>query len=118
MAEDWDSVILDVLDAVEDVGFDATLEKRGAKSGPEYAPVFSAPTSVAMRAVSLRSKTYGYSQGMPFRYDEALLVSVSDASIPEKEDRVYVDGVKYVIKELEAIRPGGTDVAYKLWLKA
>ena len=41
---DWASVAAEVATAIASVGFAATLEKPGAKTGPDWAPVIGAAT--------------------------------------------------------------------------
>ena len=96
-------------------GFEVTLEKRGATTGPEWAPVAGTPTTHPLVAID---------QNIQHRDETGTLIGTSSrvlmveaiGIVPAKADRVMVRGVWHEIVDVMPEATGGVDLFYSLTL--
>lgn len=115
MAEDWAAVAAEVADAIAEVGFAAVLEKPGANTGPEWAPVIGAPTTSAITIIDDTINIVNLAGTLVTQEERVLTVSTAGLA-PQKADRVQVRGIWHQISRVTPIAPGGVDLMYEVRL--
>jgi len=95
----------------------ATIKRKGAQTGPDYAPVYGPDT---LHSFTVLYASFDFAD----RADTAVLstdvkfkASVGDV-VPAASDTITVQGVDYQIYRIEPKRDGGTDLNYMIWARA
>ncbi len=112
MAEDWDAVVADVVQALEDVGFNVTLQKPGAKTGPASAPVIGAPTSFTVRVIQRMRDERNQDGTLTGRMMVTFFMAPTVQ--PERLDKIVTpDGLSYTVETVKKAAPGGVTLYYR-----
>ena len=96
-------------------GFEVTLEKRGATTGPEWAPVAGTPTTHALVAIDQNIQRRDETGTLIGTSSRVLMVEAIGV-VPAKADRVMVRGVWHEIVDVMPEATGGVDLFYSLTL--
>jgi len=96
-------------------GFSVTLEKRGATTGPEWAPVAGTPVLHSLTAVDQNIQHRDETGALIGTSSRVLLVEATGI-VPAKADRVQVRGVWHEIVDVKPEAPGGVDLVYAMTL--
>lgn len=112
---DWASVAAEVAAAIAEVGFAATLEKPGTKTGPDWAPIIGAPTQSAITIIDDTIQIVS-AAGTLITMEERVLTVSTAGLAPEKADRVLVRGTWHEVSRVTPLAPGGVDILYEVRL--
>lgn len=116
MSEDWAGIAAEIDEALNSVGFPATLHRTGTPMGPEYDPVWSPETDFPITVVD-SNWTKRDAQGNLLAQSVRLLtISALNGVVPNKTDSVTVRGVRHALLEVMPLAPGGVDLLYDLYL--
>lgn len=117
MAEDWTGIAAEVAAALAEVGFTATLLRRGAATGPEWDPA-QGPDTPHPLTVMQDTLGLGLIDGSTIRAGDMRLMCAAEGIRPTTADRVTVQGITYAVVLCEPFAPGGVDLFYDLLLRA
>lgn len=112
---DWSHETADVVAALIEVGFDATLRKSGAKTGLAYAPTVGGPQLLTIRVVQRQIRQRDRNGTVVSDSTRWLLMGATGV-VPEKKDFVRINGKDFEVVDVEPIAPGGVAIAYRLQL--
>lgn len=117
--EDWSAIAAEVAADLRDVGFTATLHRKGGRdpASPEHDPIFLPDTP---HPLTVMQDTLGLSQidGTLIRAGDVRLMCGAEGIRPTTADRVTVQGVSYAVVLCEPFAPGGVDLYYDLVLRS
>ena len=113
---DWGSTIADVTAAIAEVGFDATITRAGATTGPEWAPAAGEPVTHDIRVIDARIKVKDTAGGFTGLTRRAITFAAGNVT-PIKGDTLTVRGVAHTVDEIETLATGGVDVLYRVVLE-
>lgn len=121
MSEDWASIAAEVAFAIEDVGFAATITRKGTggPSSPDQVNIVSkpAPVTFTVRVIDDGIKDRYAPGGLVTRKARVLTISTAGTT-PVKKDRITVRGVEHEIQAVMPLAPGGVDLLYEVELEA
>jgi len=92
-----------------------TLEKPGATTGPEWAPVAGTPTTHELVAIDQNIRHRDETGTLIGTSSRVLMVEAAGV-VPAKADRVHVRGVWHEIVDVMPEATGGVDLFYSLTL--
>lgn len=115
MPENWSAVAAEVADAIESVGFTATLHRPGVENGPDYDPVIGPETLIPVTVIDEMIRRRD-GNGMVTETVRVLTVAATGVT-PEKGWGVTVRGVYHRIARVMPLAPGGTDVLFEVELE-
>ena len=92
-----------------------TLEKPGATTGPEWAPVAGTPTTHELVAIDQNIRHRDETGTLIGTSSRVLMVEAAGV-VPAKADRVQVRGVWHEIVDVMPEATGGVDLFYSLTL--
>lgn len=117
MSEDWAAIAAEVAGAIGDVGYTATLLRRGAPTGPEWEPV---PGPDTRHTVKLLGDTIalGLIGGTAINAGDRRELMAAETIAPTPADRMQIGSTVYAIIRAEPYAPGGAALFYDLILRA
>lgn len=113
MAENWPAIAAEVATALQEVGFTATLKRKGAKTGPEYAPVYG-PDVEHNVTVMQDTISLGLIDGSMIRAGDKLVMMAAGGVVPTTADRI----MGMAVMRVEPFAPGDVDLFYEVLLRA
>lgn len=119
MSTDWDEVAEDVVAAIEDEGFAATLLRPGANTGPESNPTIGDPIQVPVKVIKVSLDRLRRAGTLVEGSKAAYLVAAGALTqAPSTVDKLRVSGKDRTILASNEVGPGGVDVLYTLQVAA
>lgn len=110
MAEDWDAVAEDFVQALEEVGFNATLHRSTAGSVPWDGP--NSPNEQQVRILNRGLISTKISGSTELR--QAHTVAMSHLVEPKLNDQLEMLGRKRKILAVKQVAPGGVVLLYRV----
>jgi len=95
----------------------ATIKRKGAQTGPDYAPVYGPDIEYRFTALYASFDFADRADTAVLSTDVKFKASVGDV-VPVVSDTITVQGVDYQIYRIEPKRDGGTDLNYMIWARA
>lgn len=95
-------------------GMAATLETAGAATGDPWNPTPGAVTQTEVQVVQGFERLRDAAGTLVGRTLHTLTISTSAGVVPQKADRIQVDGQWVEIDEVRPVSPGGTDLLYEV----
>jgi hypothetical protein len=94
-----------------------TIKRKGAQTGPDYAPVYGPDTLHSFTVILGSFSNRERADTAILATDTKITASVSDI-VPLVSDTITVQGVAYQVYGVDPLKPGGTDLMYKIWARA
>ena len=104
-------------EAVGDGPLIGTIKRKGAQVGPDYAPIYGRDTTHTFPVVLGSFDERERADTAIEATDTKITASVSDI-VPRVSDTITVQGVAYQVYGVDPLKPGGTDLMYKIWARA
>lgn len=121
MAEDWTAIAAEVSAAIAEVGFSATVTRKGA--GGPTSPIMvdftkvPEPDTFTVTVIDDGIKDRYVQGSLVTRKARVLTVSTAGAT-PQKDDTITVRGDEHQIEAVMPLAPGGVDLLYEVELAA
>lgn len=112
MAEDWAKVASDVLEAIEEVGFNVVLIVRTSGKATPWDPAAEVTSETTVKAIDRkpsRSRVDGTSEVQSQRG-----IIIPATVTPKLGDKIRMRGQTHDISKVRAVAPGGVDVMFIL----
>jgi len=94
-----------------------TIKRKGAQTGPDYAPVYGPDTLHSFTVILGSFDARERADTAIAATDTKITASVGDV-VPAVSDKITVQGVDYQVYGVTPLNPGGTDLMYKIWARA
>ena len=94
-----------------------TIKRKGAKTGPDYAPVYGPDTLHSFTVILGSFSNRERADTAILATDTKITASVGDV-VPAVSDKITVQGVDYQIYGVDPLKPGGDVLMYKIWARA
>jgi len=91
--------------------------KRKPSYGPDYAPVYGQDTPHSFPVILGSFDERERADTAIEATDTKITASVSDI-VPRVSDTITVQGVDFQVYGVDPLKPGGTDLMYKIWARA
>ena len=95
----------------------ATIKRKGAQTGPDYAPVYGPDIEYAFTVILGSFSNRERADTAILATDTKITASVGDV-IPAVSDRIAVQGDDYQVYGVDPLKPGGDVLMYKIWARA
>jgi len=95
----------------------ATIKRKGAQTGPDYAPVYGPDTLHTLTVILGSFSNRERADTAILATDTKITASVGDV-IPAVSDRIAVQGDDYQVYGVDPLKPGGDVLMYKIWARA
>ena len=95
----------------------ATIKRKGAQTGPDYAPVYGPDTLHTLTVILGSFSNRERADTAILATDTKITASVGDV-IPAVSDKIAVQGVDYQVYGVDPLKPGGDVLMYKIWARA
>lgn len=119
MAEDWNSVAIDVAAGLLEAGTAAVIVRPGAPTGPAYDPTPGVPTNHACVVVFDEWRADQIDGTLIRRGDLKILVAAHGLGItPTPADTFRYGGKDYAIINVRPLQPAGVPVMFEVQARA
>ena len=113
MAKNWPAIAADVATALQEVGFTATLTRRGEMTGPEYDPTYG-PDEEYNVTVMQDTISLGLIDGTMIRAGDKLMMMAAEGIVPTTADRI----MGMAVMRVEPFAPGGEPLFFEVLLRS
>ena len=114
--KDWSRPIALATRLLAENGQTLSLRRKGAATGPDYAPIAGEPTLHDIVAVDLAGSASDQDGTMVEATEWKLMVSPAGIA-PKKDDEIQIRGAWRAVDEVETFAPGGPVIYYDVVLK-
>lgn len=94
-----------------------TITRKGAVTGPDYAPTYGPDTEHSFTVILGSFSARERDGSSILATDTKISASVGDV-VPAVSDKIAVQGVDYNVYGVDPLKPGGTDLNYMIWARA
>ena len=91
----------------------ATIKRKGAQTGPDYAPVYGPDIEYAFTVILGSFSNRERADTAILATDAKITASVGDV-VPAVSDRITIQGDEYDIFQVIPLKIGGTDLMYEI----
>ena len=95
-----------------------TIVRKGARSGPDYEPVYASDTEHTVNGLIGSYTAFERSGGLIEQTDIKLTIAAGQGIDPTNADHVRIDDKIHEIKSVTPSKPAGEPLSYKLQVKS